>query len=513
MDVIETLTPNACFIYPKSDENFIIELEGLFLDYSKNKITSETMQRLLALARARDLESARDHMFAGHKINSTENRAVLHTALRAPKNNSVSIDGENIMPFIHEGLDHMKEFSDKVRNGTWKGYSGKGITHVVNIGIGGSDLGPKMVCEALQDSADTNISVRFVSNVDPADIHSALSDIDPQTTLSVIASKTFTTQETMANAHAARAWFLDHASDEKQLEKHFIALSTNTEAVKKFGIAADNIFPFKEWVGGRFSVWSSIGLSICLSSGFNSFRRFLDGAYAMDEHFRTAPLEKNMPVILALLGVWHRNFCDHESYAVLPYYQRLESFARWLQQLDMESNGKSIDQNGHKTNYHTAPIIFGEPGTNGQHAFYQLLHQGTSIVPCDFIGVIHDEYNIGEQHHILLANLLAQSKAMMEGKPQPEEGKPYKNFDGDRPSNMILLDKLDAHSLGMLMALYEHKIFAQGILWNINSFDQWGVELGKILTKDILTDINTPQNDVQDASYRTLLRHIHKKLA
>ncbi len=498
---------------PQRGEAFLIELNGMLLDYSKNPITTQTMEKLHAYARSCGLEEKREDMFSGAKINHTENRAVLHTALRAPKDSTIKVDGENIVPYIHDGLAHMQEFSKKIRGGALTGYTGKHFTHIINIGIGGSDLGPKMAYEALANSNKSNISVRFVSNVDPADISEALQCADPETTLFIIASKTFTTQETMANAHAARAWFLKSASNDAHLEKHFIALSTNIDAVKSFGIAEDNIFPFKEWVGGRFSVWSSIGLSISLAYGFDTFRAFLDGAHEMDEHFRTAPLEKNMPVTLALLGLWYRNFCDYGTYAVLPYYQRLNSFARWLQQLDMESNGKSIDNEGHKTTYNTAPIIFGEPGTNGQHAFYQLLHQGTSIVPCDFIGVIKDEYEIGDQHTMLLANLLAQSKAMMEGKPIPEAGKPYKNFEGNRPNNMILLDKLDARTLGKLMALYEHKIFVQGILWNINSFDQWGVELGKILSKEIMNDLQSPQTESNDASCRTLLRHIHKKLA
>lgn len=498
---------------PQRDGKFLIELDGLLLDYSKNQVTAETIDLLLDYAKFCDLEAQRDAMFNGAKINDTENRAVLHTALRAPEDKTIKVDGENIMPFIHDGLRHMQDFCDKIHRGAFTGYTAKPFRKIINIGIGGSDLGPKMVCEALDNGKNKKIPFRFVSNVDPADIHDVLADCDPETTMFIIASKTFTTQETMANAHAARAWFLNAAGDEAYLGRHFIALSTNVDACKSFGVAEDNIFPFRDWVGGRFSVWSSIGLSICLSYGFDTFRAFLDGAHEMDTHFRAAPPEQNAPVILALLGLWYRNFCGYDSYAVLPYYQRLSSFARWLQQLDMESNGKSIDKQGSKVTYDTAPVIFGEPGTNGQHAFYQMLHQGTSIVPCDFIGVIADEYDIGGQHHMLLANLLAQSKAMMEGKPVPEEGKPYKNFNGNRPNNMILLDKLDAHSLGMLMALYEHKIFVQGILWNINSFDQWGVELGKIMTGEIMPQLQAGKGPGDDPACRTLLRHIHKKLA
>lgn len=497
---------------PNRAAQFTIEDCGLYLDYAKHNITAQTPDLLLSLAHATKLEEKRDALFSGAKINNSENRAVLHTALRAPKNADIRVNGENIMPFIHDVLERMEKFSTSIRSGAHKGYSGKPISHIINIGIGGSDLGPKMAYEALDTNSKENISVRFVSNVDPADIHSALADATPETTLFVIASKTFTTQETMANAHAARQWFLEHAKEEKALARHFVALSTNETAVQAFGIAAENMFPFKEWVGGRFSVWSAIGLSIALRYGFATFRAFLDGAYAMDTHFRTAPLAQNMPVIMALLGIWYRNFWGYDSLAILPYSQNLQSFPRWLQQLDMESNGKSVDRDNNTLPYDTAPIIFGEPGTNGQHAFYQMLHQGTSIVPCDFIGIAHDDYQIGDQHNMLLANMLAQSKAMMDGKPESAQEMRHKNFDGNRPSSTLILERLDAYHLGALMALYEHKIFVQGVIWDINSFDQWGVELGKILATTILPHLDSEkiEKSAFDSSTEALLSYLHK---
>ncbi len=443
--------------------------QGVMLDYSKNSVTEETLTKLIALAKACDLEDWRDKMFSGDKINNTEERAVLHTALRA---------SHGLTPSVDDTLARMKDISAKIRA------EGK-ITDVVNIGIGGSDLGPHMVCESLKHLENTP-RVHFVSNVDGAHITQTLKYLDPKTTLFLIASKTFTTQETMTNAHTARTWFLNTCS-EKDIPEHFLALSTNKDAVITFGIPEENMFPFKDWVGGRYSLWSSIGLSICLSVGFDNFRSLLDGASAMDQHFKTAPLDQNMPVILGLLGVWYRNFWAAESVALLPYAQGLHRFPAFLQQMDMESNGKSVTRDGQSVNYATGPIIFGEAGTNGQHAFYQLIHQGTSLIPCDFI-LIKKPYNGNADHHKkLLANGLAQADALMNGQTLEEAGSdPHRVFEGNRPSNTIVLDELSPFHLGQLIALYEHKVFVQGIIWGLNSFDQPGVELGKILANNIL---------------------------
>ncbi len=485
---IEPQTMRAIFkADPQRADKFTLNLEGLSVDYSKHRITEKTMGLLVDLAKSRDLEGWRDRMFSGAKINNTENRAVLHTALRAPADAEVIVDGENVIPFVHETLNRMRDFSEAVRSGAWKGHSGKTIKTVVNIGIGGSDLGPRMVCEALKTYNSRDITMRFVSNIDPSDLSETLQLCDPETTLFIIASKTFTTQETMENARAAKDWLLDAFKDEAAIARHFCALSTNEKAVTDFGIDAANMFPFRDWVGGRYSLWSAIGLSICLAVGFDHFRKLLDGAHAMDMHFRSTPLEQNIPVVLALLGTWYRNFWGAESYAVLPYDHYLGRFADWLQQLDMESNGKSVDRDGRTLDYDTGPVIFGQPGTNGQHAFYQLIHQGTALIPCDFIGALQSRNPINGQHHILLANMVAQAQALMQGRTLEEAGgNPHRVFAGNRPSTTMLVDILDPYHLGMLLALYEHKIFVQGIIWNINSFDQWGVELGKELAQNIL---------------------------
>ncbi len=479
---------------------FHVKGDGVLLDYSKQRAHTETMKLLFALAHACDVESWRDRMFEGDAINTTEKRAVLHTALRRPASDKVMVSGENIMPFIHDELKHMKEFSTAVISGAWKGHTGKTIETVVNIGIGGSNLGPYMVCEALKPFR-TRLDVHFVSNVDGAHMYETLQNCDPETTLFVVASKTFTTQETMANAETAKAWLLKALKDKTAIEKHFVALSTNEKDVKAFGIAPANMFPFRDWVGGRYSLWSSIGLSICLAVGFDNFEQLLKGAHAMDVHFQTAPLEQNMPVILAMLGIWYRNFWGMDSMAILPYSQYLHRFPAFLQQVDMESNGKSVDRDGNRVDYETGPIVFGEPGTNGQHAFYQLIHQGTTIIPCDFIGVIKPENDVGEHHRLLLANLVAQSQALMDGRDlKNSDNNPQKVFEGNRPSSTILLDRLDAYHLGQLIALYEHKIFVQGIIWNINSFDQWGVELGKVLAKNILADQGVKDSSTEGLS-------------
>lgn len=493
-------------------EKFTIDHEGLLLDYTRTHVTEETINLLADLASAADVEAWRDRMFAGDRINTTENRAVLHTALRRPRNDVLVVDGEDIMPFIHTVLDHMKSFSDAVRAGLWTGHTGKRIKNVVNIGIGGSDLGPHMVCEALLHLNTADIAVHFVSNVDSAHIGQVLGKLDPETTLFIVASKTFTTQETMANAVTARAWLLDSLKDDVAIARHFVALSTNEEAVTSFGIARENMFPFRDWVGGRYSLWSSIGLSICLAVGFENFRALLAGAHAMDRHFQTAPLKRNMPVMLALIGAWYRNFWHTESHAVLPYMQSLHRFPAFLQQLDMESNGKSVDRDGKRVPYQTGPVIFGEPGTNGQHAFYQLLHQGTSLIPCDFIGVVNAPLPVGNHHQLLLANMLAQAQALMQGRDNAQSGgNPHKTFEGNRPSTTLIMDRLDPFHLGQLIALYEHKVFVQGLIWNINSFDQWGVELGKILAGDVLKLMAGDENTACDLTTRGLFSYINKR--
>ncbi len=486
---------------------FSIFENGLLFDYSKNRMTQETMDALISLAKACNVEGIRNQMFSGEKINTTENRAVLHTALRAPKAQTVTVDGENIMPFVHDVLSQMKRFSDSVRNGSWLGHTGQKIKHIVNIGIGGSDLGPYMVCEALKHYTPDHIEMHFVSNVDGTHLAETLKNINAEQTLFIIASKTFTTQETMANARAAKEWLINALGDKSAVARHFCALSTNVDAVKEFGIDDNNIFAFRDWVGGRYSLWSAIGLSICMAVGFDNFEKLLAGGHAADEHFKNAPLDKNIPVIMGMLGIWNRNFIGCECHAVLPYDQYLHRFPAFLQQMDMESNGKSVDKDGIPiTDYKTGPVIFGEPGTNGQHAFYQLIHQGTQIIPCDFIGAKKSHNPINNQHALLLNNMIAQSQALMIGKTQDEaNGYAPRVFDGNRPSNIFLFDVIDPYSLGFLIALYEHKVFVQSVIWNINAFDQFGVELGKELANALES---TGKNSDLDCSTKGLLDYI-----
>ncbi len=487
----------------KRFSRYSVSFNSMLLDYSKNRITDQTMSLLFDLARQAGVEEYRDRMFGGETINFTEHRAVLHTALRNLSGKPVDVAGENVMPAVFRVLDHMKKFSGDIRSGAWKGFTGEKISHVVNIGIGGSDLGPAMITEALSPYHD-GPEVRFVSNVDASDFAQKTKNLDPASTLFIVASKTFTTQETMTNAATARTWLLKKLKDDKAVAKHFVALSTNRDEVEKFGIDAANMFEFWDWVGGRYSSWSAIGLSICCAVGFAGFRELLLGAEEMDTHFRRARLEKNMPVILAVLGIWYNNFWGANTQAILPYDQYLARFAAYFQQGDMESNGKHIDRNGNPVGYQTGPIIWGEPGTNGQHAFYQLIHQGTRLIPCDFIAPAVSHNPLGDHHLKLLANFFAQTEALMRGKTLAEakadlkaEGKtaaeirdlaPHKTFEGNRPTNSILVEKITPRTLGNLIALYEHKIFVQGVIWRINSFDQWGVELGKVLAKTILAE-------------------------
>ncbi len=495
---------------PERGTRYAIDVEGFYCDFSKNIMTDETLDLLIGLARACDLEGWREKMFTGEKINVTENRAVLHTALRRPAEDIVEVDGENVMPFVHEVLGRMQQFSDSVRNGTWRGFTDKEVTDVVNIGIGGSDLGPYMVCEALKPFAHERIRMHFVSNVDGAHIDETLKAINPETTLFLIASKTFTTQETMANAQTAKSWLLNHYSgDTAAIAKHFAALSTNEPAVQDFGIDSANMFPFKDWVGGRYSLWSAIGMPIAISIGFDRFRQLLDGAHAMDRHFCEAPLERNMPVILGLLGLWYRCFFGAQSTAILPYDQHLHRLPAYLQQADMESNGKQVDRYGRRLRFPTGPILFGEPGTNGQHAFYQLIHQGAALIPCDFIASISTRNPVGNHHQLLLSNVLAQPRALMNGRSLADSGKdPQKVFEGNRPSNVLLVDHMDPYHLGMMIALYEHKIFVQGMIWGLNPYDQWGVELGKVLAKDVLGRWDEAQCDGLDSSTAELFKRI-----
>ncbi|MRW86499.1 glucose-6-phosphate isomerase [Pseudoduganella sp. FT26W] len=482
-----------------------VDAAGLFLDYSKNRLDATTIGLLLELARERGVERQRDAMLSGEKINLTEHRAVLHTALRMPRGKALVVDGQDVNADVHAVLDQVKDFTDRVRNGAWLGYNGKPITDIVNIGIGGSDLGPKMAVLALRSYAHPRLKMHFVSNVDGHDMDAALAQVKPETTLFIIASKTFTTAETMLNAGTARAWFLENGGASDNLAKHFVAVSTNTEAVKAFGIDPANMFPFWDWVGGRYSVWSAIGLSVALAVGFGYFSDFLAGAHAMDEHFRAAPLEQNMPVLLAMVGFWNRQFLDCGSLSIAPYHQDLNRFAAYLQQLDMESNGKRVTRNGAAVDTPTCPVVWGECGTNAQHAYFQLLHQGTDIVPIDFIAALRATHDLPGHHDALLANCFAQSEAFMTGKTadevradlagqklsaeQIEELVPHKTFPGNRPSNTILMDQLTPGALGALIALYEHKTFVQGVIWDVNSFDQWGVELGKVLAKNIQSEL------------------------
>ena len=491
---------------PTRFTTFSRRFNDILLDFSKNRITTETLDLLLQLAKQAELPDAIQKMFSGDKINRTEDRAVLHIALRNRSNTPILVDGKDVMPEVNAVLDHMKTFTERVRSGEWKGYTGEAITDVVNIGIGGSDLGPVMVTEALKPYADDKkLRVHFVSNVDGVHIYETLQTVRPETTLFLIASKTFTTQETMTNAQTARQWFLDTAKDESAIAKHFAALSTNKKEVEKFGIDADNMFGFWDWVGGRYSLWSAIGLSIALYIGFDNFEELLEGGHVMDEHFRDTPPDQNLPVLLALVGIWYNNFFGAQTEAILPYDQYMHRFAAYFQQGDMESNGKSVDRDGNPVDCQTGPIIWGEPGTNGQHAFYQLIHQGTKIIPCDFLAPAVSQRPIGEHHKILMANYFAQTEALMNGKTEEEaadelrkSGKsedeikalaPFKMFPGNRPTNSILFRKLTPRTLGSLIALYEHKIFTQGVIWDIFSFDQWGVELGKQLASRILPEL------------------------
>lgn len=480
--------------------------EQILVDFSKNRITENTLLKLLDLAKETKLSAAINSMFSGEKINRTEDRAVLHIALRNRSNSSIKLDGVDIMPQVNAALDKMRCFSERVINGDWKGYTGQAITDVVNIGIGGSDLGPYMVTEALRPYKN-HLNMHFVSNIDGSHIAETLQKIKPETTLFLIASKTFTTQETMTNAHTARKWFLAAAADETQIAKHFVALSTNEQQVAKFGIDTQNMFEFWDWVGGRYSLWSAIGLSIVLSIGFNNFEQLLSGAHAMDQHFAQTPFEHNIPVILALIGIWYNNFFATETEAILPYDQYLHRFAAYFQQGNMESNGKYVDRNGEKVNYQTGPIIWGEPGTNGQHAFYQLIHQGTKLIPCDFIAPAISHNPLSDHHNKLMSNFFAQTEALAFGKNRlevDEEFKAagqdpakmanvalYKVFQANRPTNSILVDQITPYTLGALIAMYEHKIFVQGAILNIFSFDQWGVELGKQLAGRILPELAT----------------------
>jgi glucose-6-phosphate isomerase len=485
-------------------EKFSITFGDILLDYSKNRITTETHELLVRLAEECELKEAIEAMFNGEKINETEHRAVLHTALRNPNNSGFNLDGKDILVDIHRVLNKMEQFSGRVISGQWKGYTGKAIANIVNIGIGGSDLGPVMVTEALK-AYSNHIKLHFVSNVDGSHIVETLKELDPETTLFMIASKTFTTQETMANAFSARGWLLKSGASETDVAKHFVAISTNEQGVSKFGIDTDNMFEFWDWVGGRYSLWSAIGLSISCGIGFSNFKALLAGAHDADEHFRNTDFNKNIPVTLALLGIWYTNFFGAESQAILPYDQYMHRFAAYFQQGDMESNGKSTDRSGKAIDYQTGPVIWGEPGTNGQHAFYQLIHQGTKLIPCDFIAPAQSHNPIGNHHQLLLSNFFAQTEALMNGKNRDEveaelkaAGKtaaeieklaPFKVFEGNRPTNSILIKKITPQTLGSLIAIYEHKIFVQGIIWNIFSFDQWGVELGKQLAGRILPEL------------------------
>ena len=509
---------------PDRFERMHVRAAGLLLDYSKNRLNADTLDLLLSLARERGVETLREAMFSGEKINFTEQRAVLHTALRAPADDrTAQVDGQPVAQEVHAVLQHIRAFSERVRSGQWRGYTGREITDIVNIGIGGSFLGPQMVCTALRDYRHARLTAHFVSNVDGHDLDEVLARIDPETTLFIVASKTFTTPETMLNAKSARAWFLQHGKSE-DLAKHFVAVSTNAKEVSAFGIDTENMFPFWDWVGGRYSVWSAIGLPIALLIGYDNFAQFLAGAHAMDRHFREAPLASNMPVIQALVGIWNRNFLDSASLTIAPYHQWLRFFPAYLQQLDMESNGKRITRDGTPVSVQTCPAIWGDVGTNGQHAYFQLLHQGTDITPIDFIAVLKPSHAIAEHQEALLANCFAQSEAFMRGKdadevradlqaqgvPEAELAAliPHKTFDGNRPSNTLLLPELSPHALGAMIALYEHKTFVQGAIWGINSFDQWGVELGKVLAKTILAELKSgtaPDAARHDASTSALI--------
>jgi glucose-6-phosphate isomerase len=505
---------------PQRSERFTLEAMGLYFDYSKHRITSETKRLLLELAEQSGLRQHIDAMFAGDKINVTEQRAVLHVALRAPKGEQIFVDGADVVPEVHAVLDKMAAFVEKVRSGAWKGHTGKRIKNVVNIGIGGSDLGPVMAYEALKYYSRRDMTFRFVSNVDGTDFAEATRDLSAEETLFIVCSKTFTTLETMTNAHTAREWVLKAVKDEKAIARHFVAVSTNASAVMKFGIDSANIFGFWDWVGGRYSMDSSIGLSTMIAIGPDGFREMLGGFHAMDEHFRTAPFDRNLPVLMGLLALWYNDLFDAQTVAVLPYEQYLKRFPAYLQQLTMESNGKHVTLQGTRVDYQTGPIYWGEPGTNGQHSFYQLIHQGTKLIPCDFIGFIHALNPLGTHHDLLLANVFAQAEALAFGKT-PEEVRaegtpewlvPHRTFEGNRPSTTILAERLTPETLGKLIALYEHSVFTQGTIWQIDSFDQWGVELGKVLAERIIPELENPDDPPlkHDSSTNALIRHYRK---
>jgi len=507
-------------------EKFNLKFEDILIDYSKNLITKEVLDALVELAQQTDLPEAIKMMFDGAQINQTEHRSVLHVALRNRSNSPIHVDGKDVMPDVNRVLDQMKNFSARVLSGEWKGYTGKPITDIVNIGIGGSDLGPLMVTEALKPY-HKNIRPHFVSNVDGTHLAETLKHLNCETTLFIIASKTFTTQETMTNAESAKKWFLEKSNGKGDVAKHFVAVSTNAKEVTTFGIAPENMFVFWDWVGGRYSLWSSIGLSIACTIGFEDFTQLLEGAHAMDNHFRNEPLEKNIPVILALIGIWYINFYDASSEAILPYDQYLHRFAAYFQQGNMESNGKSIDRSGREIVYHSGPVIWGEPGTNGQHAFYQLIHQGTKMIPCDFIAPALSHNPIGDHHEKLLSNFFAQTEALMVGKTLEQVEKelkaagyaeeeiefqaPFRVFQGSKPTNSILFKRLTPRTLGTLIAMYEHKIFVQGVIWNIFSFDQWGVELGKVLAKKILPELSSAtETTAHDSSTNALISYFKR---
>jgi len=504
---------------PERGTRLTAEAEGIYLDYSKHRITDETIRLLLNLAEESGLRAHIDAMFRGDKINVTEKRAVLHVALRAPKGEKIVVDGEDVVPAVHEVLDHMSAFSERIRSGEWKGHTGKPIKNVINIGIGGSDLGPVMAYEALRHYSRRDMAFRFVSNVDGTDFAEATHDLDADETLFIVSSKTFTTLETMTNAHTARDWSLKKLGDEKAVAKHFVAVSTNAEQVTKFGIDTANMFGFWDWVGGRYSMDSAIGLSTMLAVGPDNFKKLLAGFHAIDEHFRTAPFEKNLPVLMGLLSVWYNDFFGAQTVAVLPYDQYLKRFPAYLQQLTMESNGKHVTLSGEHVNYETGPIFWGEPGTNGQHSFYQMIHQGTKLIPCDFIGFAKTLNPLGNHHDLLMANVFAQTEALAFGKTAEEvkaEGTPdwlvpHRVFEGNRPTNTILMEELTPEALGKLVALYEHSVFTQGTIWQIDSFDQWGVELGKVLAQRIIGELEGPASGKHDSSTNTLIERYKKQ--
>jgi glucose-6-phosphate isomerase len=505
---------------PGRGERLTAEAAGLHLDYSKHRVTDETLKLLVRLAEESDLRGRIDAMFRGDPINVTEHRSVLHVALRAPKGQSIVVDGKDVVPEVHAVLDKMAGFAEKIRSGEWKGYTGKRIRNLINIGIGGSDLGPVMAYEALKHDSDRGLTLRFVSNVDGTDFAEATRDLDPAETLFIVSSKTFTTLETMTNAHTARAWCLAALKDEKAIARHFVAVSTNADEVSKFGIDTANMFEFWDWVGGRYSMDSAIGLSTMIAVGPENFRAMLAGFHAMDEHFRTAPFDRNLPVILGLLTVWYADFFGAETVAVLPYDQYLKRFPAYLQQLTMESNGKSVTLDGRRVDYPTGPIYWGEPGTNGQHSFYQLIHQGTRLIPCDFIGFCRSLNPLGDHHDLLMSNVFAQAEALAFGKTAEQvkaEGTPdwlvpHRTFEGNRPSNVVLAERLTPEVLGSLIALYEHSVFTQGTVWRINSFDQWGVELGKVLAKRIIPELEAKDEPklAHDSSTNALIRRYRR---